>query len=74
MFGSSANGTLFYYPFLSFFEMLANLFLEMCFVNGDIDMCLTIDKSAGPEKNVVNKLSNLLERSMFHFYSYFDYY
>lgn len=36
----------------------------MCFVNGDIDMCLTIDKGAGPEKNIVNKLSNMLERSM----------
>lgn len=35
---------------------------EMCFKNGDIDMCLTIDKGAGQEKTVVNKLSNLLER------------
>jgi len=46
-------------PKLHMFGSSAN---EMCFVNGDIDMCLTIDKGAGLEKNIVNKLSNMLER------------
>jgi len=32
----------------------------MCFINGDIDMCLTIDRPAGNERHIVNKLSRLL--------------
>lgn len=46
----------------------------MCFINGDIDMCLTIDKDAGSEKYIVNKLSRLLTNSMFPAFNYFTNY
>jgi len=46
-----------YNPKLHMFGSSAN---EMCFVSGDIDMCLMIDKLAGNQRMIVNKLQRLL--------------
>eukprot|EP01087_Luapelamoeba_hula_P005379 TRINITY_DN1545_c0_g1_i2.p1 TRINITY_DN1545_c0_g1~~TRINITY_DN1545_c0_g1_i2.p1 ORF type:complete len:466 (-),score=47.91 TRINITY_DN1545_c0_g1_i2:17-1414(-) len=35
---------------------------DLCLVNGDVDLCLTIDRQAGTRKRLVVKLANTLKR------------